>query len=285
MKKILQVLILFISASVINAQDEQKANQTQSLKELVQSVTENKGSNEEKTRKLVHWVNTNFKWSYTDYQKRTVAEIIERRAGNCAELANVLAALLTEANIPFRWIHEINIQPRSEKRLADAAKLVAEKGNRHSVFGLMHNDHVWLEVRDEKNKSWFPADPAVGVVGIEEWISARMAFAERRKPIVPAVASIVEKMFVPIVVLAKETRSGKPVENRSEYYLIDGFNKFYKKKLSKMPDWKNWGENIKRFLPYGESVFTGGVNLHQHEKEIEQLWQIYEKLRDEAARK
>lgn len=32
---------------------------------------------------------------------------------------------------------------------------VAENGKEMSVFGLMHNDHVCLEMQNEKDKSWF----------------------------------------------------------------------------------------------------------------------------------
>lgn len=277
--KLLLLITLFLAYSVsVSAQETIKP---QNLKELIQSVIGKKGNNEEKTRKLVRWINTNFKWSYTDYQKRTVEDIIQRRAGNCAELANVLAYLLKEGNIPFRWASEINIQPRKEGRLKTAMEKVVENGNSMSVFGLMHNDHVWLEVQNEKDKSWFPADPAVGVVGMKEWISARMAFSKRTVPIVPEVAEIVKEMFVPIVVIAKETRGGKPTEIRSKHYLIDGFNSFYKNKLAKLASWKEWSNEVENFSPLGKGGFAGEVNLHQHQKEIEKIWQTYEKLKQE----
>lgn len=284
MKKnfLLLLIIVVFSSFVVPAQ---QTVTTQSLKELVQSVTGNKGTNEEKTRKLVRWINTNFKWSYTDYQKRTVEDIIRRRAGNCAELANVLAFLLKEGNIPFRWASEINIQPRKEDRLKTAMEKVAQNGKSMSVFGLMHNDHVWLEVLNEKDKTWFPADPAVGVVGMKEWVSARMAFNGRTVPVVPEVAEIVKEMFVPIVVIAKETRGGKPIEIRSKYYLIDGFNSFYKNKLTKLPSWREWDREIESISVLGKGAFAGETNLHEHQKEIEEVWQTYEKLKQEGQAK
>lgn len=281
MKITFLILLTTILSISISAQT-QVPNQNQSLKEFVQMVTGNKGTNEEKTRKLVRWINSNFKWSYTDYQKRTVEEIIQRRAGNCAELANVLAALLKEDNIQFRWIAEINIQPRRESRLKTAMQKVSENGNRMSVFGLMHNDHVWLEVQNEKDKSWFPADPAVGVVGMKEWIAARMKFMNRAIPTIPAVAKVVEEMFVPFVVIAKETRNSKPSEIRSSFYLIEGFNSYYQKKLAKLEAWKEWNKKVSDFADKGRGAFAGEVNLHEREKEIEEIWQTYEKLKQEA---
>lgn len=250
---------------------------------LAKRIAGKTGRTEEKTRRLVTWINTNFKWSYTDYQKRTPEEIIQRRAGNCAELANVLATLLTKNDIEFRWIHEVNIQPKSERRQESAAKLVSEKGNRYSVFGLQHNDHVWLEVYDEKSKSWIPADPAVGVVGIKEWIAARMAFTERKQPQVPAVAEVVKEMIVPVAVAVFDRKTGKPIENRSEFYIIGGFNEFYGRKLQKLQAWNEWKTIDAEISQKVYAAFGGEVNLHEYEKLIEQIAQAYENLKLEAA--
>src|SRR5215510_8674817 len=142
------------------------------LKALADSVAPT-GTTLERTRTLVHWVNDNFTWSYTDYVKRTPQEIVARRAGNCAELASVLRAFLDASGATSRWIHEINVQPEpTPRRQNSAAAMVTQKGLSYSVFGLQHNDHVWLEVWDEATKSWFPADAAYGVVGLNEWLPA-----------------------------------------------------------------------------------------------------------------
>lgn len=194
-----------------------------------------------------------------------------------------MAALLEKSGITFRWAHEINIQPRSESRQENAARLVTEKGKSMSVFGLRHNDHVWLEVFDEKSKTWFPADPAIGVVGLKEWIAARLVFTNRRKPQVPAVAEIVEDMIVPIAVFVSETRRGKPTENRSEYYLVESFDKFYKNKLKKLPAWQQWKTLDAELQPFALAAFKSETNLHEQAELIEQLAGTYEKLKTEAA--
>jgi transglutaminase-like putative cysteine protease len=230
----------------------------------------------------VNWINTNFEWSATDYRKRTPEEIIGRRAGNCSELANVLEVLLLATGIRSRWVAEINIQPRSEQRQARAENKVAESGNKMSVFGLMHNDHRWLEVFDEKSKSWIPADPAVGVVGTKEWIAARVAFENRTKPVVPAVAKIVEDMIVPVAVVALASKLGEPIENRSEFYLVTALNDFYGKRLDKLPSWNEWKALDAQLSPLAAAAFTGETNLHEHGKLIEQTAQAYERLRAEA---
>jgi hypothetical protein len=263
------------------AQDQSPTNAV-NLKELAESVTGDKGSAYEKTGRLVSWINTNFKWTYTDYQKRTVEEIIQRRGGNCAELANVLYALLQSAGVQARWIAEINIQPKSQRRQNNAEGLVKKIGNRGSVFGFMHNDHRWLEVYDDATQTWFPADPAVGVIGLKNWILTRLGFAERPTSPVPEMANITKDMIAPFVVLAMESKGGAPKEDRSAFYLIDGFNQVYGNKLESLPSWQNWVAQIRQLSPLAASTFKGDNNLHQNASLIEQLSLTYEKLSREA---
>jgi hypothetical protein len=274
------ILLLLLSAFVYAQENPGKSPST--VKELAQSVAGGEGTAFEKTDRLVKWINTNFKWTYTDYQKRTVDEIIQRRGGNCAELANVLFALLQEAGIQARWIAEINVQPKSERRQNNAEDLVRKVGLRGSVFGLMHNDHRWLEVYDESRKSWFPADPAVGVVGLRDWVLMRLGFGARPASPVPEMANITKDMIAPFVVLAMESKGGNPKEERSEFYLIDGFNRVYDRKLAGLPSWKAWVAQIQQLSPLASSTFKGETNLHQQGALIERLAQVYERLRQEA---
>ena len=53
----------------------QNATPQVDLKALADSVAPT-GTTLERTRALVHWVNDNFTWSYTDYVKRTPQEIV-----------------------------------------------------------------------------------------------------------------------------------------------------------------------------------------------------------------
>ena len=57
----------------------QGATPTVDLKALADSVAPT-GPTLERTRTLVHWVNDNCTWSYTDYVKRTPQEIVVWRA-------------------------------------------------------------------------------------------------------------------------------------------------------------------------------------------------------------
>jgi hypothetical protein len=248
------------------------------LARVFRDVAGSDGTVEERTRRLVRWVNTTFKWSYTDYQKRTVEEIVRRRAGNCAELAIVLRALLDAGGIRSRWIGEINVQPRKESRLAAARERMVTAGNRMSVFGLRHNDHRWLEVQDAASGAWIPADPAVGVVGIHEWIAARMKFADRTLSPVPAIAETSKDMIVPFVVVVLDGRGGKPIENRSKHYLVDSFDAFYGGKLSGLAPWRAWVVDVEKLSALASSAFAGETNLHEHAALIEETAAEYERL-------
>ncbi len=277
-KKVFTFLLGLMIFSQVHAQEQS----TTDLSTVVREVAGESSSTFEKTRRLATWINTTFKWSYTDYQKRTVAEIVARRAGNCAELANVLEALLNAAQIRSRWIAEINLHPHTPARQKTAEEKVAQWGKRASVFGLRHNDHRWLEVFDERTQTWFPADPAVGVVGTQEWVAARLGFANRPASPVPEIAAIAQDMIVPFVVVALDSRGGKVVENRSQHYLIEEFNLFYNKKAATLKSWPQWEKLIGQLSVLGASTFAGEVNLHEHGPLIEQLTQVYEKLKSEA---
>jgi hypothetical protein len=237
-----------------------------------------------KTQRLVHWVNDSFKWSATDYQSRTPEQIIARRAGNCADLASVLHMLLDTLGVRSRWIREINVQPSpTPRRQRDAAAMVESRGKRYSVFGLQHNDHVWLEVWDDSSQSWFPADPAYGVVGLTEWLPARLALNDRPKPRVAAVVPIAADMLAPFVVVAGEKRGGPFAIDRTAYYLIDGFaQSLYHGGLTQLPAWQQWVTAVQTVSPHAAAAFAGDENLHAYTDDIARLKATYDALTLEA---
>jgi transglutaminase-like putative cysteine protease len=237
------------------------------------------GTVRDKVDRLVSWMTSEFAWTATDYQQRTPEQIIERRAGNCADLARVLARLLDTVHIRYRMVREINIQPESESREANAERRIATGGPRFSVFGARHNDHTWLEVLDPETGTWFPADPAVGVVGLDRWIRARLALEERTKPPVPAVLPIVEAMLEPFAVVVV----GELHENRSAYYLLDAFDSAYAGRLHTLPAWKDWSESVADLAPLAARAFAGEVNLHEHREAIARAADAYDQLRRQAA--
>ena len=78
------------------------------LKEFAEELTQGSDSELEKVRSVIQWLAKNFEWKATDYQKRTVQEIISNGGGNCNELAMVAVATLKELNITMRNVHEID---------------------------------------------------------------------------------------------------------------------------------------------------------------------------------
>ena len=242
------------------------------------------GSELARTRRLVHWINDRFDWSYTDYQRRTPTEVIARRAGNCAELASVLHLFLDSLGVHTRWVREINVQPEpTPRRQQTAAELVAQRGNSYSVFGLQHNDHVWLEVWDDSSRAWFPADPAYGVAGQAEWSAARLAMANRPKPRVREVEPIAADMLVPFVVVAGDSRGGPYENDRTAFYLIDGFQNLYGDAIRELPSWPAWVAAVQALAPHARAAFVGEENLHDYTADIAGLKATYDSLTKEAA--
>lgn len=260
--------------------------ESESIHALARRVAREGASTEQRTRNLVVWMQKDFEWTWTDYARRTPEEVIARRAGNCAELASVLETLLRALGVESRWIAEINIQPKSAERQASAERRIAEVGNAASVFGLEHNDHRWLEVKEERTGVWFPADPAAGVVGIKEWEAGRMAFGKRPDPdrVVPAVAEITKDMLVPIAVLTlKGGRRGAPDEDRSRHYLIEQFDAFYGRRLHLLQGWREWTLRIRDAAGPARGAFEGRTNLHEEKDRIARIRATYEALGKQAA--
>jgi transglutaminase-like putative cysteine protease len=179
----------------------------QEIKELAINIAGKNGSSMAKAERLHTWMYKNFKFLYTDYQKRTIAEIIKRRGENCAELARVFQTLLGKVDVPTRWIVEITIVLKSEQRQKNAERLIAKRGVRASVFGYMHNDHRWLEVYNDINKTWFPADPSTGIFGTDSLVRMRIGFGERPE--------VMKGWIVPFVVVGEKKK--KIIAERSEY--------------------------------------------------------------------
>jgi transglutaminase-like putative cysteine protease len=247
---------------------------------LSRQIAGDSGSSLDRAQRLITWINTSFDWKATDYQQRTIEQIIERRGGNCAELSRVLERLLKPAGIRYRWVSEINIHPYTPGRQQRAEARVAANGNRSSVFGLRHNDHRWLEVFDDAAGQWVPADPSIGIAGVEAWIKFRMGLANRPQPQVPAVAEILKDMIVPFAVIAR-SESGLG-EDRSEFYLVEQFNRTYGGRLASLPAWRDWTAGVRELSQSAARAFRGDVNLHDSNDKIARLAETYEALRQQA---
>lgn len=229
------------------------------------------GSVSERAQRLTDWLHVAFEWVATDYEQRTVEEILERRAGNCAEQAKVLDALLRAAGIETRWIAEINIHPPSDQRQSDSEALVTEHGLGATVFGYQHNDHRWLELHDRDE--WIPADATLGIVDYSDWIEARLGFGERPEE--------AREMIVPFCIVVLDLDRVLH-EDRTGHYLVDKFNDHFDGKLAQLPAWSDWRSRVCELGELGALAFDGRHDLHAERERMAVLLNTCEKLRMEA---
>lgn len=245
-----------------------------SLKHLADSITGTGENDFARARTLLYWLSSNFDWLATDYQNRTVNGIIARGGGNCFELAKVYIAMIKAAGMRYRSVAEINVHPVTADRQERAAAMVKERGNNYSVFGLQHNDHRWVEIYNATNNSWEPADPSMGVIGVNDWLKARVWFGER-KTIDTAISN---QMIVPFAIFTTGANN-MPEESRTAWYLIDRFDELYNHRLSALPEWNAWTQAVKSLTEPAKNAFLGKENLHLHQQEIAGLAEAYERLK------
>lgn len=249
------------------------------IKSFAQEVSKNTKSDLGRAKSIVRWLTNNFDWKATDYQPRTIQQIIERRGGNCNELALVAIEAMKKLNIKMRRVHEVHIRTESVERGQRAKSLVKERDKGYSVFGRHHNDHIYLEIYDPKARDWFPADPWSGLVGTDEWLKARVGFGPRSGPHPDA-----PDMIVPIAIFAMDAE-GKFTIDRSRHYLVDEFDKLYGGKLHKLSSWKRWKELIDRLNPKVLGAFARSIDLHDSEADIDEFANVYDSLRNSIRKK
>ncbi|MEP7374064.1 MAG: transglutaminase-like domain-containing protein [Chitinophagaceae bacterium] len=281
MKKIFLLIPAFITVCCYAQQPSQRNSQFQKidttnldLKIFARTITGDETDDYERAKKILYWLSSNFEWKATDYKTRTVKEIIARSGGNCFELAKVYMAIIKDAGIGYRSIAEINIHPVTPERQETAAEMVVQKGNSYSVFGLQHNDHRWVEIYDKKTDQWQPADPSMGVIGLTDWLKARVWFGVRKT----IDTSVTNQMIVPFAIFVTIEKN-VIAESRSSYYLVDKFNELYDGKLSALPEWKEWTSAVNILTLPAESAFMGRENLHSYQDKISHLAEVYQRLK------
>ncbi len=215
-------------------------------------------------------------WQPTDYKKRTVQEVIDRRGGNCDDLASVALASMNELHLQLRRVHDVHIRTLSAERGDHARALVKEKGDEYSVFGRHHNDHVWLEVYDSAAREWYPVDPWSGLAGLDEWMKARVWFGKRT-----SLAPDASEMIVPFGIFAADDTKHFTID-RTKHYLVDEFDRMYAGKLHGLPAWGTWVGLLDQLDGKVQGAFAGTTNLHEYEAQIDSLAATYEELRTEA---
>jgi Transglutaminase-like superfamily len=245
-------------------------------KAFAEEVSTSSSSELGRAKAIVLWLTQHFDWKETDYKRRTVQEIIDRRGGNCDDLAAVALAAMNELHLQLRRVHDVHVRTPSPERGERAHELVKEKGDEYSVFGRHHNDHVWLEVYDSAAREWYPADPWSGLVGLDEWMKARVWFGKRA-----SLAPDAPEMIVPIGIFAADDASHFTID-RTKHYLVDEFDRMYGGKLHTLPAWSQWVALLDQLDDKVQGAFAGTTNLHDYESQIDSLAATYEQLRSEA---
>jgi hypothetical protein len=245
---------------------------------FAQQIVGNTSSNYEKAEKLLRWLSNSLEWKATDYQRRSVNQILARQGGNCFELAVVYMAMIKALNIQYRGIAEINIHRYSDDRQATAEQKVKQAGFGMSVFGRQHNDHRWVEIYDDRTKEWVPADPSMNVIGVNRWLKARAWFGER----ITIDTQFTRDMIVPFAVfVVSDTSKRFMVENRTRHYLVDAFNKLYDNKLGQLPAWNQWVAGLNELDDVAQQAFSWKLNLHEYGEKIAKLGEVYRELKQQ----
>lgn len=247
-------------------------------KTFAQAIVAGTNDNYEKAKNLLSWLGNHFEWKATDYQTRTVKEIIVRQGGNCFELATVYMALLKDLNLTYRPIAEINIHVYSEERGKRADEMIKQSGNRVSVFGKQHNDHRWVEIYDERTREWVPADPTMNVIGFDQWLKARAWFGDRHT----INDEFSGDMIAPFAIFVVNNNNKSLMEeNRTLYYMVGRLDSLYGGKLSKLPSWSKWVSGLQTLSVAAKKAFEGDENLHNYSDQISELANVYQNLKKE----
>ena len=274
MKKILLIPIFLFFWQEITLAQRGIDTTAFNMKTFADSIAGQEASNYRRAEKLLQWLSGNFDWLATDYKTRTVKEILARGGGNCYELSVVYMALIKEMGIRYRPVAEVNLHVETPRRQEDAAKLVLEKGNRVTIFGFNHNDHRWIEIYNEKTNDWIPADPSLGVIGLENWLKARAWFGERKS----LNQELAKDMVVPIAIFIVGP-GGKMLQNRTKHYVVDELDRLYGRKLMQTPEWASWVSGIEKISEQCRETFQGERNLHHSQSLIKDLGLVYHHMK------
>lgn len=276
-----RVAALVLAGGVANAQEPKPAHDDAvyallrtDRKAFAEEVTKSATSDIGRAKAIVLWLTSHFDWQATDYKKRTLQQIIDRRGGNCDDLASVALAAMNELHLRLRRVHDVHVRTPSAGRGERAHALVREKGNQYSVFGRRHNDHVWLEV--DSSGEWYPVDPWSGLAGLDEWMKARVWFGKRK-----SLAPDAREMIVPIGIFAADD-AGNFTIDRTRHYLADEFDRMYGGKLHELPAWPRWLSLLDRIAPKVQGAFAGTTDLLDSEPLIDAAAAAYDELRSQA---
>jgi hypothetical protein len=90
-------------------------------------------------------------------------------------------------------------------------------------------------------------------------------------------------MLVPFVVVTADARRGPYENDRTDFYLVDGFQQLYGDEVVTLPSWPAWVAVVRGLAPHARAAFAGEENLHAFTSDIGALKAVYDSLVEEAA--
>ena len=228
-----------------------------------------------KAAALVRWVHQHVVWMESMAgPPRSVTRVLADGFGTCADLDHVLWELCETQRIPVRAITEVGLLPFNALRGAFAAREVLRRGGRASVNGSRHGEYRWLEVGTEAG-DWIPADPCLGVCGMDAWVRARLVRSGSE-------ASSGCRDRVPLLPVALILVRDHGCAGRSEPYLLSGWDAVYAGALRLLPGWAAWQQAVYGLEPIALGAFVGTANLHRHAGRLANAATAYRALWSQA---
>ena len=84
----------------------------------------------------------------------------------------------------------------------------------------------------------------------------------------------------PFAVFAADAE-GRLTENRTSFYVIDGFDRLYGEQLRSLPAWPDWVRLVDELDDKALGAFRGEIDLHESRAQIESLAATYDRLRQQ----
>ncbi|BAV09961.1 Transglutaminase-like superfamily protein [Filimonas lacunae] len=125
-------------------------NQAESIKPVVQQLTQGKSTDEEKIKSIYYWVQDNIRYiafeeGYAGFIPQTIQEVYKNKYGDCKGMANLLSAMLKEAGFDahFSWIGTREIP-------YDRTEVQSVCVDNHAICVLYHNGSTYFLDGTEK---------------------------------------------------------------------------------------------------------------------------------------
>lgn len=142
---------------------------SQELEKITDSLIKNVSTDEEKTKRIYQWVQSNIKYvafeaGMEGFVPREASLVCSRRFGDCKDMASILTSMLTYAKIPafMTWIGTREIP-------YDYTEVPLPIVDNHMICTVkLHDDYIFLDATDNACIFGFPS---IGIQGKQAMIS------------------------------------------------------------------------------------------------------------------